>query len=320
MSSGEAIKRRGNKLRYGKWGYIFLSPFYITFFIFTFVPLITTFYYSFFEYFKKGVLYVGPNFVGIENYEYVFDSDLGKYIGNTFWMWVLGFIPQIVMALVLAAWFSNMRLKIKAQGFFKTIIYAPNMIMAASIAMLFFTILSGTGPVNQLLMEMGAIDEPIMFMQEYESKLIVIAFINFFMWYGNTTILLLAGMLGIDGSIYEAASIDGATGFQSFRKITIPMLRPIMVYVLIMSLIGGLQMYDVPTIITDKNSGNPDRKLMTIIMYLQNFLRQSNLGRGGAVAVILFAVTGVFSFLVFKTVMSGDKDNKKKKRARRGKK
>ena len=108
--------------------YIFLAPFFITFFIFQFWPLATTIYYSFFEYFRSGLKIIGPNFVGLKNYAAMI-QEVPKYFSNTMIMWLMGFIPQIIVSLVLAAWFTDLRLKLRFQGFFKTVIYMPNLIM-----------------------------------------------------------------------------------------------------------------------------------------------------------------------------------------------
>ena len=105
---------------------------------------------------------------------------------------------------------------------------------------------------------------------------------NCLMWFGNTTILLMAGMMGIDTSLFEAAEVDGATSTQVFFKITLPLLRPILVYVIITSLIGGLQLFDVPQILTN-GTGDPMRSTMTLIMYLNKHLFSKNYGMAGAV-------------------------------------
>lgn len=122
---------------------------------------------------------------------------------------------------------------------------------------------------------------------------------NCLMWFGNTTILLMAGMLGIDSALFEAAQVDGATSTQVFFKITLPLLKPILIYVMITSLIGGLQMFDVPQILTN-GEGNPVRTTMTMIMYLNKHLYSKNYGLGGAMSVFLFIVTGILSLIVFK--------------------
>ena len=122
---------------------------------------------------------------------------------------------------------------------------------------------------------------------------------NMIMWFGNTTILLMAGMMGIDTALFEAAEVDGATSTQIFFRITLPLLRPILVYTLITSLIGGIQMFDVPQILTN-GTGNPVRSSMTLIMFLNKHLYSKNYGMGGALSVILFIITGILSMIVFK--------------------
>ena len=125
------------------------------------------------------------------------------------------------------------------------------------------------------------------------------------MWFGNTTILLMAGMMGIDTSLFEAAEVDGATSTQVFFKITLPLLRPILIYVVITSLIGGLQLFDVPQILTN-GTGNPMRSTMTLIMYLNKHLYSKNYGMAVALSVVLFIITSLLSLLVFK-VSGNDK-------------
>ncbi len=302
-------KKNGNVVRYNRWGYFFLIPFVVVFTIFQLIPLVSTIYNSFFEhYFKNGITEVGPTFIGLENYKSLFSSggDVFKYFGNTMIMWILGFIPQIVVSLLLAAWFSDPSLRLKGRPFFQSVIYLPNLIMASAFAMLFFTLFSDSGPINSLLMSMGFIDEPYKFLSHTGSARALVAFMNFLMWFGNTTILLLAGMLGIDTSYYEAAEVDGATSTQIFFRITLPILRPILVFVMITSLIGGLQMFDVPQILTN-GEGSPVRTTMTLIMYLNKHLYSKNYGMGGALSVILFIITGILSLIVFKFNQKGDK-------------
>ena len=138
----------------------------------------------------------------------------------------------------------------------------------------------------------------------------LVAFMNMIMWFGNTTILLMAGMLGIDTSLFEAAEVDGATASQIFWRITLPLLRPILIYVMITSLIGGLQMFDVPQILTN-GTGDPARTSMTLIMYLNKHLFSKNMGLGGALSVFLFIITGILSLIVFKFSGNTDPDGKK---------
>ena len=172
--------------------------------------------------------------------------------------------------------------------------------------MLFFTLFADSGPVNSILVQSGILTEPFKFMSNVTATRSLVGFMNFIMWFGNTTILLMAGMMGIDQSLFEAAEVDGATANQIFFKITLPLLRPILIYVLITSLIGGLQMFDVPQILTN-GTGDPARSSMTLIMYLNRHLFSKNYGLGGALSVMLFIITGILSLIVFRFNSSSTK-------------
>ena len=294
--------KRGKVVSFNKWGYIFLIPFIVVYCFFQLVPLVMTIYYSFFENYMQGMTQIGPNFIGIENYVTLFQKgDMLKYALNTLIMWIIGFIPQIFVSLLLGAWFSDTRLRLRAAGFYKVVIYLPNLIMASAFSMLFFALFSESGPINALLVNtLHVINKPFIFFQDVAATRILVGFMNFLMWFGNTTILLMAGMLGIDPSLYEAAEVDGATPTQVFWRITLPLLRPILVYVVITSLIGGLQMFDVPQILTN-GKGSPANSAMTLIMWLNRHIGTSkNFGMGGALSVVLFIITGVLSMVVYK--------------------
>ena len=293
------VSKKKNVVDYSKWGYIFIAPFFLVFLIFSFIPLVSTFYNSFFENYRSGLKTIGPNFVGFQNYVTLFtQGDFITYLGNTIILWLLGFIPQIVISLLLASWFTNIRLRLKAQGFFKTVIYMPNLIMASAFSMLFFALFSDIGPVNSTLMSLGVINEPIRFLADKWGTRGLIAFMNFLMWFGNTTILLMAAIMGINPSSFEAAEIDGATSSQIFFNITLPLIRPILIYVMITSLIGGLQMFDVPQILTN-GTGAPNNTSMTLIMFLNRHLYSKNYGMAGALSVILFFISVILSVFVF---------------------
>ncbi len=307
-------KSKNNKVvSYNKWGYIFLLPFLIVYTVFQLVPLFTTIYNSFFENYRVGLMQVGPNFVGLKNYVELFSTpDIWQYLYNTMIMWIMGAIPQLALSLLLGAWFTSPSLRIKGQQFFKTVIYLPNLIMASAFSMLFFTLFANEGPINSMLVGAGILSTGYKFLSHTFSARSLVAFMNFVMWFGNTTILLMSGMLGIDPSIYEAAEIDGATNNQIFFRITLPLLRPILVYVLITSLIGGLQMFDVPQVLTN-GKGNPVRMSMTLIMYLNIHLYSKNFGMAGALSVFLFIITGILSLIVYKFSVQDNVDEVKRR-------
>ena len=299
-------KRRG--VSYAKWGYIFIAPFFLTYAIFTLYPQMLTIYNSFFENYRSGLRQVGPNFVGMENYVKLFTPDANgtidilKYAGNTLILWIGGAIPQVLVALLLAVFFTSYRLNLRGQQFFKTVIYMPNLIMASAFSMLFYTLFSPVGPVNALLSDMGIIDASFDFFAQKVTVRGMIMLMNFLLWFGNTTILLMAGIMGIDQNMFEAAQIDGANSVQVFFRVTLPLLMPILVYTVITALIGGLQMFDVPQVLTN-GGGTPNRTSMTLIMYLNNYLKTSkNYGMAGAISVIIFLITGILSLIVYRSL------------------
>ena len=306
-----AKPKKNGSISYAKWGYIFIAPFFLIFAVFQLIPLGSTIYYSFFEYYRSGLKIIGPTFVGLKNYITLFATDLPKYFGNTLLLWIIGFIPQIAISLLLAAWFTDLRLKLKGQTFFKTVIYMPNLIMASAFAMLFFALFSDNGPVNAALVGMGILKEPFSFLNSVWGNRGLIGLMNFLMWFGNTTIMLMAAIMGVDPTLYEAAELDGCTPNQMFWKITI------LVYVMITSMIGGLQMFDVPQILTN-GKGGPDRTSTTMIMYLNNHLFSKNYGMAGAVSVVLFLVCAVLCVIVYMALTKEDDGlSKAERKARR---
>ncbi len=304
------MRKKKKTVSYAKWGYVFILPFFITYFIFSLIPLADTVRFSFFEYFRSGIKEIGPNFIGLENYVSLLKSDMLTYGINTLILWLIGFIPQIVVALVLASWFTDVRLKIRGKEVFKVIIYLPNLIMASAFSLLFFTLFSTSGPVNSILLSTGLINAPIDFMGSVFGTRSLIGFMNFLMWFGNTTIMLIAAINGISMEIFEASDLDGCNHLQRFFYITLPMIRPILAYTLITSIIGGLQMFDVPQILTN-GQGNPDRTSMTLIMFLNNHLKSKNYGMAGALSVYLFIISAILCFIVYRMTNDNDPDGSK---------
>ncbi|MDO5702282.1 MAG: sugar ABC transporter permease [Lachnospiraceae bacterium] len=309
--------RKRKSISYAKWGYIFILPFFLVFFIFSFIPLLDTIRYSFYEYYRSGIKTVGPNFVGLKNYISLLNSDMLRYAANTFILWIIGFIPQIIISLLLAAWFTDRRLKIHGKQFFKVVIYLPNLIMASAFAMLFFTMFSNSGPINNILMSLGLTREPADFLGTAAGTRSLVGLMNFLMWFGNTAIMLMAAIMGISRDLFEAAELDGCTPARTFFSITIPLIRPILAYTLITSMIGGLQMFDVPQILTN-GYGTPDRTSYTLIMFLNSHLKTSNYGMAGALSVFLFIISGILCFIVYR-VLNDDGENGQRRRARRSK-
>ncbi|MDR0992029.1 MAG: sugar ABC transporter permease [Ruminococcus sp.] len=318
-----ATLKRRKSISYTKWGYFFIAPFVITYAVCSLYPLLTTFFYAFFDY----LIIFGQDpkleFVGLGNFIKLFTAnpttgipDMIRYTGNTFVIWIVGFAPQIFFSLVLASWFTDLRMRLKATGFFKVVIYLPNIIMAAAISMLFFIIFGDNGPINQVILATGG--TVYRFYSFIWPTRFIIAGINFLMWYGNTTIMLMAAINGIDTSLYESASIDGANANQTFWRITMPLIRPILLYVFITSLIGGIQMFDIPNILS-KGLGTPNFSTYTLVMFLNAQLAGNrNYGDAGVTSIFLFIVGGLLSLAVFWSMRDKDAiaDAKRRKKAK----
>jgi multiple sugar transport system permease protein len=221
-------------------------------------------------------------------------------------MWIINFIPQILLALLLTAWFTNNRRKLKGQGAFKVLFYMPNIITAATIAILFQSLFGyPMGPVNDLFARLGLSDGSINFLIQRWTARGVVAFIQFWMWYGYTMIVLISGVLGMNPELFEASEIDGATGAQTFFFVTLPNLRTILVYTLITSLIGGLQMFDIPRLFLN---GGPDSATLTtsLFIYNQAFSGSYLYNRASAASMMMFIIISVLSTIVFYVMRDRD--------------
>ena len=282
------------RISYAKYGYIFSIPFIVTYLVFSFYPTIYTAIIGFTN--LKGMAktwkFLAFNKL-FDNYKKVFEmATFHTAMQNTVKIWVCNFIPQMILALLLSAWFTNRRVKVPGQGAFKVLFYMPNIITQATVAILFGALFAfPRGPVNDLLKAMHIIDEPIYFMQSKAIARGIIMFIQTWMWYGYTMIIIISGVLGIDPEIFEAADIDGANGWQMFWKITIPSIRTIMLFILIQSLIGGLNMFDIPNLMVP-NSGPDDGTLTVAVLINRIAFRGTHLyARASAMSMILFLKT-----------------------------
>lgn len=299
-------------LNYAKYGYLFVLPFVIAFLLFHFYPTIRTVLLSFTD--CKGLGNNTLNFLKediFKNYTTILNNKTFKQsLVNTAVIWIMNFIPQIVFALLFTKWFTSTRNKIRGQGFFKVVFYLPNIITAATVAILFNCLFAyPKGPINDLLVSTGLREASFHFTNSKLASKIIVAFIQFWMWYGYTMIILISGVLGINPEIFEAADIDGASDWQSFFKITLPNLRSILTYTLITSLIGGLSMYDIPKMF---NNGQPANSTLTtsVFIYNQAFAGSYMYARASAASMLLFILIAILSIVVFS--MMREKKPKKK--------
>ncbi|ANC75630.1 sugar ABC transporter permease [Fictibacillus nanhaiensis] len=281
-----------------RYGYFFIAPFWLVFLVFSIYPVALTFYYSFTNYTGSGE----AQLVGLANYKRLLtDTYFVEAFFNTWKIWGVNFALQMGLALILAMIFSDMRVKLKGIAFFRAIFYLPNLITISSVALLFGILLDWQhGSLNMMLMKLGIISDPINWLNEPTSAQLSISLILTWMWFGHSFIVVMAGVSGISKDYYEAALIDGANRWQTFSKITIPLLKPILLYIMITSLIGGLQLFDLPMLLTD-GIGSPDGSLNTMVLYLYNqAFKYNNYGYAAAVAYGLFVITLIFSAFIFK--------------------
>ena len=320
-------QRRIKSISYAKYGYFFILPFFIVYFIFQLWPLINTFVLSFHGNGNPSEKNTTSNdvLVGFDNYSTLLSGGDARNLRmqheeffsafkNTIILWFGNFIPQIILSLSLAAWFTDARLKIVGKGFFKVVMYLPNIITAASVSVLFMSLCSDNGAVNQILGTIGL--GPVDFLKGPVASRGTVMFIQTWLWFGNTMIMLMSGIMGISPSLFEAAEIDGATSTQAFWKITIPLLSPIMVYTLVTSMIGGLQMFDIPYLYHTGTEIN--KNIQTVAVYIFQRYKNKNgaqFGYAGAASVILFIVTLILGSITF--YLNRDKDEIAKKKQRK---
>ncbi len=326
-----AAQRRIKSVSYAKYGYIFTAPFFIVYCIFMLWPLIQTFQLAFYD---NGVFEPLKNaeFVGFDNFKAILFGDSNEFsqaaviheeflstMKNTIIIWVGNFIPQIILSLVLAVWFTDLRVKIPGKQFFKVVMYMPNIITAASVAGLFLSLFGDSqySVINQLYLSGGEGREQLMLATGVWSSRIIVMFIQVWMWFGNTMIMLMSGIMSINTSIYEACEIDGANSRQTFWRITLPLLKSMMVYTLLTSMIGGLQMFDIPYMFHTGAVINDNIKTVAVFIYElfhKNYMKPSS-GYSAAASVILFFITGILGALVF--YVQRDKDAIEIKRKRK---
>ncbi|MBK8989103.1 MAG: sugar ABC transporter permease [Chloroflexi bacterium] len=289
------------------YGYLFIAPFVIAFLIFGLYPVYNTLYLSFTD---TTLMSRESNLVGLQNFERLFaDSTFMNAVKNTWKIWIFNFIPQIGIAMLVSVWFTSTRLKLRAIGVWRAIYFLPNLLMPAAVAALFFTLFSFYGPVNQFMVRSGLLIEAKHYLQSPTFTRGLVVFIQWWMWFGQTVIIVMAGMTSISISLYESAMVDGANSWQMFRRITAPLLKPILVYIFVTSLVGGMQMFDIPFLLTD-GRGAPSGSILTnnMLMYLKFSSSKGHIGAAASVGVLIFIMTTVVALGIF--YFLGDREKK----------
>ena len=277
-------------------GYFFILPYFLAFLLFQLYPIISTFFLSF----QTPINMFENEFAALANYERLFSTKLFyQSIWNTWYMWTMNFIPQIGFALYLGVILTDYG--IRGKETFRTLFFLPNLVTAASIGVLFAVLLDWRfGTLNMVLGRLNIVSEPINWLTIPLLAQGTVSFIQWWQWFGYTTIIIMAGLSAVDYELYEAAYIDGASRSQVFRWVTVPLIRPTLTYVMITSLIGGMQIFDIPRVLTN-GRGAPDNALTTMVLYLYNqAFANFNVGYAAAIAYVLFFIILVLSVLSFK--------------------
>ena len=286
---------------YARFGYIFSIPFVLAWLIFQLYPIFYTLLLGFTD--LKGAGNTDFNILWSEPFKN-FLTVLGNKsfktaFVNTLIIWGCNFVPQILLALLITAWFTNRRSTIKGQGIYKVMFYLPNIITQATVAMLFAQLfMYPKGVINDLLIQVGIFDKPVEMMRNANTTRGVVIFIQTWMWYGYTAIVLISGVLGISPELFEAAEVDGANQWQTFFRVTLPSIKTILLFTLVTSLIGGLNMFDIPKLF---QNGGPNNATLTTSLYIYNKAFQGGYlyGEASAASMIMFFIIVILSSVVF---------------------
>lgn len=305
---GKAVMESKKKSikRYNRMGYLFVLPFVIVFLIFNVYPVLRTLYISFTNMRvseRENIMWVW-----FQNYQRVLtDKFFWRALWNTVRIWGVNIVLQLGLAFLLMMVFSDVKYKMKGLSVFRILYYLPNLIAATSIAFLFKTLLDWRyGTFNQIINAVyrlfGASYNPINWLGDPSYAGVSLSVIQTWLWFGNSFIMLMAGVQGISKDYFEAAAIDGAGRWTIFGKITLPLIKPILMYVAITSLIGGLQLFDLPYLMAQKTDASYE-SVQTVVMYMYKFgfeTGTTQMGYASSVAYVLFAIICIVSVIQLK--------------------
>ncbi|WP_130837453.1 carbohydrate ABC transporter permease [Lachnoclostridium sp. Marseille-P6806] len=297
--------KKRSTLNKSRYGYLFIAPFFAVFAVFGLYPVLYTAFLSFKSW--DGLAVVKS--AGGKNYARLLtDVVFYQSLWNTFRIWIVNFIPQLLSALVLSAVFTFH--KIRGKNFFRASFYLPNLITAASVGLLFNLLFNGDkSAVNHLLVSLGVQKAPFDFFNSTVFTSGLVSYIQWWMWFGYTTVIVMAGITTVDPGIYDAAMVDGATKGQTYRKITLPLIRPTLIYLTITSIIGGMQLFDVPATLTN-GLGDPRKSILTTSMYLYNQgFKNHNYGYASAVSAGLFLIIMILSAFSMKAMQRKEEES-----------
>ncbi|MCM3497429.1 sugar ABC transporter permease [Paenibacillus lactis] len=288
--------------------YTFISPFFILFSIFGLYPIVFTIYLSFYKWDALGPM----KYVGFKNYEFVTgDPTFWIAFGNTLLMALMGTVPQLIVALFVAVMLNSALNKFK--NTFRVLYFMPNITSIVAVTLVFSTMFGNNGMVNWMLNTFSM--ESVPFNSGWWGVKIAISTMVMWRWMGYNAIIFLSGLQSIPTDIYEAAKIDGASRRQQFIYITMPLLRPFILFVTLVSTIGALQLFTEPYVFLGQSgTGSTRQEGVTMVTYLYNeAFKNGFFGTAAATAVLLFIATIVFSVLnmMLSSRMGGDTGRKK---------
>lgn len=274
--------------------YAYIAPFFLIFGIFGLFPLLFTFYVALFDWNPVAA----HTFVGLDNFSRLFDDPrFWNAMRNTLSIWVLSTVPQLVIALGLAHLLNHTRLRFAT--LFRMSMLVPYITSVAATTVVFAQLFDRDyGMLNWVLHLVGV--GPIDFVQSTWGSHVMIATMVIWRWTGYTTLLYLASLQAISRDIYEAASVDGAGSWKQFRHITIPSLRPVIVFTIVTSTIGGLQIFTEPLLVSRSAplTCGPVRQCQTLTLFLfEQGFGQFKFGYGAAIGVSLFVLVVAFALL-----------------------
>ncbi len=279
-----------------KTAYLFILPFFIVYLIFSLYPILSSFFLSFFAD-SDPLSGKGMIFAGLDNYVRLFTSNyFFGYVGNTIVIWLFSIIPQLTIALILAL-ILNERW-VKGRTLLRSVYYFPNLVTPITVGLLFNMLFSYPGgAVNNLFAALKLLPEPVDFLRQPILVRMVIGIATCWQNFGYNIIFLTAGLHSISQDVYEAAEVDGASAFRKTVSITLPLLKPMLLYIMITSIIGGLQIFDVPKMFPE---GMADyTRTMVLYMYESAFKRWQ-FGYGASIAYGIFMIIAVFSLIALR--------------------
>lgn len=282
-------------------GWSFLSPAILIIGTFVFAAIIFAFYISF----HKVNLFTGYfEFIGLDNYKRIFEDNKTRIAFINTISFVAVVVPiQTFLALVMA---SVLNSKIKGRQFFRTIFFLPTLTSSAALTMIFMFLFSLTGPINGLALKANLLNTPINFLNDSKFALKVIMSMNVWSTVPYFMTIYLAALQELPASLYEAADVDGANAVQKFFNITVPYLKPITTFVVLMGIIGTFQMFDQAYIFSN-GSGGPENSTLTValLIYRNAFGQNNTMGYATALSIVLSLIILTVS-LVAKKINQSD--------------